>query len=97
VEQVQKAATALLVEAAKPVAGNPALRTPSSPSRSRSTRRSTTSRRTRSSRRLLGGGAREGHALVTSFEEFLAENRDEITALQVLYSRPYRMRLKPET
>jgi len=31
--------------------------------------------------------------LVNSFEAFLAENRDEIEALQVLYSRPYRSRL----
>ena len=32
-------------------------------------------------------------ALVQSFQEFIAENRDEITALQVLYARPYRQRL----
>jgi type I restriction enzyme R subunit len=30
---------------------------------------------------------------VTSFRRFLEENRDEITALQVLYSRPYAQRL----
>ena len=35
----------------------------------------------------------EATTLVQSFEEFIAENRDEITALQVLYSRPYRQRL----
>jgi type I restriction enzyme R subunit len=30
---------------------------------------------------------------IRSFETFIEENRDEITALQVLYSRPYRRRL----
>ena len=32
-------------------------------------------------------------SIVTSFEKFIAENKDEITALQVLYSRPYKQRL----
>ncbi|MEW6611489.1 MAG: type I restriction-modification enzyme R subunit C-terminal domain-containing protein [Pseudomonadota bacterium] len=31
--------------------------------------------------------------MVQSFEEFIAEHKDEITALQVLYSRPYKQRL----
>ncbi len=39
--------------------------------------------------------ARErAHAVVRSFEEFIAEHRDAITALQVLYSRPYGQRLR---
>ena len=29
-----------------------------------------------------------------SFRQFIEENRDEITALQVLYERPYRQRLR---
>lgn len=32
-------------------------------------------------------------SIVQSFEQFIAEHRDEITALQVLYSRPHRNRL----
>ena len=32
-------------------------------------------------------------ALVQSFQEYITEHRDEITALQVLYERPYRQRL----
>lgn len=32
--------------------------------------------------------------LVASFEEFLREHKDEITALQLLYSRPYAQRLR---
>ena len=31
---------------------------------------------------------------VQSFQQFIEENRDEITALQVLYDRPYRQRLR---
>ena len=31
--------------------------------------------------------------LVTSFEAFIKENKDEITALQVLYSKPHGRRL----
>ena len=33
-------------------------------------------------------------ALVQSFREYITEHRDEITALQVLYERPYRQRLR---
>lgn len=32
--------------------------------------------------------------LAASFEKFLVDNRDEITALKVLYTRPYRQRLR---
>jgi type I restriction enzyme R subunit len=40
------------------------------------------------------GDARDkAQAVVTSFRQFIDENRDEITALQVLYSRPYKQRL----
>ena len=35
----------------------------------------------------------EAATLAQSFQQFIEENRDEITALQVLYSRPYRQRL----
>jgi len=34
--------------------------------------------------------------IVQSFERFIAEHKDEITALQVLYSTPYKQRLKFE-
>ena len=35
----------------------------------------------------------EADALTRSFREYIEENKDEITALQVLYQRPYRQRL----
>jgi type I restriction enzyme R subunit len=37
--------------------------------------------------------ADHARSLVKSFEEFITEHKDEITALQVLYSRPFRQRL----
>lgn len=36
----------------------------------------------------------KARGLVQSFEQFIIEHKDEITALQILYSRPYRQRLK---
>ena len=35
----------------------------------------------------------EAHDLTSSFREYIEEHRDEITALQLLYQRPYRQRL----
>ena len=35
----------------------------------------------------------QAKTIVQSFQEYIEENRDEITALQVLYERPYRQRL----
>jgi type I restriction enzyme R subunit len=34
--------------------------------------------------------------MVASFKEFIEENKDEIMAIQILYSRPYKMRLRFE-
>ncbi len=49
---------------------------------------------------LLHAGFSEGSdratALVQSFEDFIAQHKDEITALQILYSRPTRAPLKFE-
>ena len=36
----------------------------------------------------------QANNIVNSFREFIQENRDEITALQALYARPYRQRLR---
>ena len=38
----------------------------------------------------------KARGVVESFEQFIAENRDEITALQVLYSKPFKQRLRFE-
>lgn len=43
----------------------------------------------------FSGDSREkAETLVRSFEQFVEDHREEITALQVLYSRPYRGRLR---
>jgi type I restriction enzyme R subunit len=38
----------------------------------------------------------KARGLVTSFRQFIEDNKDEITALQVLYSRPFKQRLHYE-
>ncbi len=38
----------------------------------------------------------KAQGVVASFEKFIEENKDEITALQVLYSQPYKQRLRVE-
>jgi Type I site-specific restriction-modification system, R (restriction) subunit and related helicases len=48
--------------------------------------------------KLLSAGFSAGaldraKGMVQSFEQFIAEHKDEITALQVLYSKPYKQRL----
>jgi type I restriction enzyme R subunit len=49
---------------------------------------------------LMAGVSKDGRDraanLVKSFETFIEENKDEITALQILYSRPYKQRLTHE-
>lgn len=93
-EAVEKAAAQLLAEAAKPLVTNPALR-----NRLVELKKSfeqTIDRVTQDQILEAGfsGQAREkAQTLVQSFERFIRENKDEITALQILYSRPYRQRL----
>ena len=47
---------------------------------------------------LIFAGFTEDKAkgVIESFEQFIADNKDEITALQVLYSKPYKQRLRFE-
>ncbi len=89
---VEHAKSQLLEDAAKPLAANPKLR-----------RLLVNIRRsyeqtidTVSADTVLEAGfsAEEANSIVQSFQQFIDENRDEITALQVLYQRPYRQRLR---
>jgi type I restriction enzyme R subunit len=94
-EQVAEAAQELLRQAAAPLATNPALRDQLIEMK----RRFEQTIDTVSQDAVLEAGyseaARDRAAtLVTSFEQFIRDNKDEITALQVLYSRPYRERLR---
>ncbi len=88
---VAQARQQLLEDAARPFAANPELR-----QRLVDIQRSYEQTiDTVSADTLIEAGFSDAEAttLVQSFEEFIEENRDEITALQVLYSRPYRQRL----
>ena len=89
VEQVKKQ---LLEDAAKPLAANPQLRKLLVDTR----RRYEQTIDTVSVDTVLEAGFSDDQAnnIVQSFRQFIEENRDEITALQVLYERPYRQRLR---
>jgi len=84
----------LIATAARPLADNPELR-----QRLVDLRRSFEQTIDETSKdRVVGAefsrdGADRARATVTSFRSFIEEHTDEITALQVLYSRPYAQRL----
>ena len=89
---VAEARDQLLEEAARPLASNPELR-----QLLVDTRRSYEQTiDTVSADSLIEAGFSNDQAdtLVKSFREFIKENKDEITALQILYERPYRQRLR---
>ena len=93
-EEVAAAAKALLDAAAAPLATNPIFR-----EKLIEVRRSYEQTIDETSKdRVIDAGysvaaADQARTLVTSFKEFIETNRDEITALQVLYSRPHAQRL----
>ena len=93
-EAVEKAATGLLAEAAKPLASNPALR--NKLIELKKSYEQTIDAVTKD--QVLEAGFSpaakyRARTIVESFEKFIQEHKDEITALQVLYSRPYKERL----
>ncbi len=88
---VAEARKQLLEDAARPLAANPDLR-----QRLVDIHRSYEQTiDTVSADSLIEAGFSDDQAMtiVQSFQEYIEENRDEITALQVLYERPYRQRL----
>jgi type I restriction enzyme R subunit len=92
--QVEQAARDLLRTAAAPLGGNPALRDLIIDVKQRFEQTLDAI----SVDEVLEAGfsedARErAQTLVTSFEQFIRENKDEITAIQALYSKPYGQRL----
>ena len=90
-EDIAKAERELLEEAAKPFAGNPELRQRLIEiHRAYEQTIDTVSQDTVIRAEFSGA---EADALTRSFREYIEENRDEITALQVLYQRPYSQRL----
>ena len=94
-QQVKQAATTLLKNAAEPIATRPVLR-----QLLRDIKRQMEQIIDDISvDELVEAGASEeakqkAKSLVTSFEQFIAENRDEIDALQCFYAQPYAQRLR---
>ena len=94
-EQVAEAARELLKNAAAPLASNPALRNQMLEMRQRYEQTIDHVSQDVVLEAAYSEEARDkAKELVASFEQFISDNRDEITALQVLYSRPYRKRLR---
>jgi type I restriction enzyme R subunit len=95
--QVAEAAQVLVREACAPIATNPPLRQQLIDlKRSLEQTIDTLSRDTVLEAGFSADAKEKAKSLVTSFEQFIAEHKDEITALQVLYSRPYKQRLRYE-
>jgi type I restriction enzyme, R subunit len=94
-EQITQAKQRLLAAAAKPLAANPALRTKLLETKKRFEQ---TIDAISEDEVLYAGFSRNAtdraQATVTSFQLYIEEHKDEITALQVLYSRPYAQRLR---
>ena len=93
--QVRQAATTLLGQAAAPIATRPALRRLLQDIK----RRMEQIIDDISVDELIEAGAgeeakRKARSLVDSFERFIADNRDEIDALQCFYAQPYAKRLR---
>ncbi len=94
--QIQKAAVKLIQEAVKPL-HNPELRKLLVELKKKSEQTIDVV----SQDRVIGAGfsaqaLEKAKGLVQSFEQFIKDNKDEITALQVLYSMPYKQRLRYE-
>ena len=89
-EQIAAAARQLITDAVQPIAGNPDLR-----EKLVEVRRSYEQViDTASADRVISGeysreAADRARGQTESFRQFIEENKDEITALQVLYSQPY--------
>lgn len=93
-QEVSQAASNLLAEAAKPIAANPKLRKQLVEIRRSYEQTIDTVTKDELISAGLDPAARErAQSIVKSFEEFIEQHKDEITALQILYSRPFKQRL----
>jgi type I restriction enzyme R subunit len=93
-EAIEQAACTLLAEAAKPIATNPALRNTLISLKKASEQTIDTVTKDQVLEAGYSQDAKDkARTIVESFEKFIQEHKDEITALQVLYNRPYKERL----
>jgi type I restriction enzyme R subunit len=87
-------ASQMIAEAVKPIAANPALRQQIlDVQRTKEQVIDTVSADEVLEAGFSAAATERAKTLVTSFEEFIRQHKDEITALQVLYSKPYGKRL----
>ncbi len=94
-EDIEKAAASLLLEAAKPIATNPSLRkTLVELKKSYEQTIDTVSKDKVLETGFNAQATENAKTIVQSFEQFIREHKNEITALQILYSRPFKQRLK---
>ena len=92
-EQVRAAAERMLAEAARPIAENAALRRLLVETKQRYEQTIDTVSADVVLEATYSEAARDrAREMARSFEQFIRENRDELDALQILYSRPYRDR-----
>jgi len=95
--QVDEAAARLLSEAVEPLASSPSLRQKLIDlKRSHEQTIDVVSQDAVLEASYSEAAKEKARGLVASFEEFLRQNKDEITALQILYSRPHARRLRYE-
>src|SRR6266498_1951244 len=95
-EQVQQAAAKLIQEAAKPLY-DPALRNLLIDLKKRDEQTIDNVSQDKVIEAGFSADALErAKGVVQSFEKFIQDHKDEITALQILYSRPYKQRLRFE-
>lgn len=93
-EAIEKATATLLAEAAKPIATNPALRNTLVSLKRASEQTIDTVTKDQVLEAGFSADAKEkARTIIESFERFIQEHKDEIGALQILYSRPYKQRL----
>jgi type I restriction enzyme R subunit len=88
--ELKAAAEALAEEASKPLASNPALRDLLEAKRRKAD--VTIDHLTGDTVISAGYDEEKARQLVTSWKQFLEDNQDEITALQILYNRPHAKR-----
>ena len=94
-EEIAAATKSLFNEAVKPIVANPKLRLRLIEIKSRYEQIIDTVSIDKPTQVGFDPSARQkAEVLIKSFSEFIEKNKDQITALQVLYNRPYKQRLR---
>jgi type I restriction enzyme, R subunit len=93
-EAIESAARKLISDATKPLRGNPALRqTLAAVQKSHEQVVDTVSKDEVTFSGFSQDAKDKASAMIREFEQYLVTHKDEIEALQILYNRPYRVRL----